>query len=45
MADVESVVGDALSVIDGLEALPPHAHVERFEHVHDVLRAQLSGDS
>ena len=43
--DVETVVGEALSVIDALEDLPPADHVERFERVHDVLRAQLSGDA
>ncbi|WP_344104786.1 hypothetical protein [Myceligenerans crystallogenes] len=38
-------LGDALSVIDGLDGLPPGEHVARFEHVHDVLRAHLNGDA
>lgn len=43
--DPEAALADALSVIDGLDDLPPAEHVARFEHVHDALRAHLNGDS
>jgi hypothetical protein len=32
---------DALAPLDGLDALPVAEHVDRFETVHDALRARL----
>lgn len=44
-ADPDGGVRNALDGLDGLEELPPADHVARFEAVHDVLRAHLSGDA
>ncbi|MBL0885310.1 hypothetical protein [Myceligenerans indicum] len=41
----EPVVEQALSVLDGLDELAPAEHVARYEHVHEALRAHLSGDA
>lgn len=41
----EAVVEQALRALDGLDELPPAEHVQRFEQVHEALRAHLSGDA
>ncbi|RPF21954.1 hypothetical protein [Myceligenerans xiligouense] len=41
----EAVVERALTVLDGLDELPPAEHVQRYEQVHEALRAHLSGDA
>ncbi|MBE1878523.1 hypothetical protein [Myceligenerans pegani] len=41
----EAVVERALTALDGLEELPPAEHVQRYEQVHEALRAHLSGDA
>lgn len=39
----EAPAPGALDGLDGLDDLPVGEHVERFTHVHDVLRARLDG--
>ena len=42
-ADPTPDAAPALDRLDGLDDLPVGEHVERFTHVHDVLRARLDG--